>query len=65
MSRLEYLRDQEARARRLAGAVTDEVTIERFLEFAAACRQQITAMSEGAPDTGVVATGAGMLRSAG
>lgn len=45
MSRLEYLRDQEARARRLAGAITDATTIERFLEFAASCREQIAAMS--------------------
>jgi len=64
MSRLEYLRDQEARARRLAGAITDVTTIERFLELAAACRQQIAALSPGAPASGVVAIDAGMLRSA-
>jgi len=45
MDQLEHLRDQEARARRLAGAITDVTTIERFLEFAANCREQIAAMS--------------------
>jgi hypothetical protein len=55
MSRLEYLRDQEARARRLAGAITDVTTIERFLEFAASCREQIAAMSQVAPPTGFAA----------
>ncbi len=45
MNQLEHLRDQEARARRLAGTVTDVTTIERFLEFAAGCREQIAAMS--------------------
>ena len=45
MNQLEHLRAQEARARRLAGAITDVTTIERFLEFAANCREQIAAMS--------------------
>jgi hypothetical protein len=45
MSSIEHLREQEARARRLAGTITDATTIERFLEFAASCREQIAAMS--------------------
>jgi hypothetical protein len=53
MSKLEYLREQEARARRLAGTITDATTIERFLEFAAACRQQIAEMSQAAEITGL------------
>jgi hypothetical protein len=52
MSRLDYLREQEARARRLAGAITDVTTIERFLEFAAVCRRQIAVISRAAPITG-------------
>jgi hypothetical protein len=49
MSQLEHLRDQEARASRLAGAITDVTTIERFLEFAARCREQVAAMSPVTP----------------
>lgn len=41
MTRLQYLGDQAARAERIARAITDTLTIERLLSFAADCRRQI------------------------
>ena len=37
MTRMDYLRDQAARAERLAYAVTDLLTLQRLASFAADC----------------------------
>jgi hypothetical protein len=47
MTELEYLRDQAARADRLAKAVVDTLTVERLQAFADECRQRIAALSNG------------------
>ena len=41
MSRLSYLREQAARAERLASSVTDALTVERLRAFAAECQREI------------------------
>lgn len=45
MSRIEYLKDQVARAERLARAVMDTVTVERLKAFAAECRAELNALT--------------------
>jgi hypothetical protein len=47
MTELEYLRDQAARAERLAKAVVDALTVERLEAFAAECKQRIEVLSNG------------------
>jgi hypothetical protein len=47
MSEVEYLRDQAARADRLAKAIVDALTVERLQAFAAECRQRIEVLSRG------------------
>jgi len=44
MSKIEYLRQQAARAERLAKDVTDRLTVERLQSFAAECRKQVKAL---------------------
>ncbi|MES2194906.1 MAG: hypothetical protein V4517_10845 [Pseudomonadota bacterium] len=46
MSKIEYLRQQAARAERLAGDVLDKLTVERLQSFAAECRKQAKAIDE-------------------
>jgi hypothetical protein len=46
MTRLQYLGDQAARAERIAQAITDKLTVERLLSFAADCRRQIEALND-------------------
>jgi hypothetical protein len=41
MTRLQYLGDQATKAERIARTITDALTIERLLSFAAECRRQI------------------------
>jgi hypothetical protein len=45
MSRLSYLREQAARAERLASSVDDALTIERLRAFAADCQREIERLS--------------------
>jgi hypothetical protein len=47
MTELEYLRDQAARAERLAKGVVDTLTVERLHAYATECRQKIEALSNG------------------
>jgi hypothetical protein len=49
MTRLQYLGDQAARAERLARTITDTLTIERLLSFAADCRHQIDRLDNAQP----------------
>ena len=46
MSKIEYLRQQAARAERLAADVLDKLTAERLQSFAAECRKQMKALDE-------------------
>ena len=46
MTRMDYLRDQEARAERLAYAVTDVLTLQRLASFAADCRREMWSIAE-------------------
>ena len=41
MTRIEYLREQLARAERLARAILDQQTAERLQAFAAECREEL------------------------
>jgi hypothetical protein len=41
MSKIEYLREQAARAERLAKTVIDALTAQRLQSFAAECRREI------------------------
>jgi hypothetical protein len=41
MARIEYLKEQIARAERLAKAILDQETAERLLAFAAECRVEL------------------------
>ena len=41
MSRIDYLREQIARAERLAKAILDQQTAERLQAFAAECRAEL------------------------
>ena len=49
MTRVQELREQVARAERLANSMLDPATIERLLTFAADCRKQLGVLSE--PET--------------
>jgi hypothetical protein len=49
MTRLQQLQEQAARAERLAASVTDVLTIERLLSFAADCRREIAIISARRP----------------
>ncbi len=49
MTRLQYLKDQAARAERIARSITDTLTIERLLSFAADCRHQVDALDAAQP----------------
>jgi hypothetical protein len=46
MTRMDYLRDQAARAERLAYAVTDVLTVQRLASFAADCRREMWSIVE-------------------
>jgi hypothetical protein len=46
MNKIEYLRQQAARAERLAKNIMDKLTAERLQSFAAECRTQIKTLSE-------------------
>jgi hypothetical protein len=46
LTKEQELRDQAARAERLASSILDTVTVERLLAFAADCRKQIGVLSE-------------------
>jgi hypothetical protein len=45
MNEIEHLRDQAARAERLAKAIVDSLTVEKLQAFAAECRDRIEALS--------------------
>jgi hypothetical protein len=45
MDEIEHLRDQAARAERLAKAIVDALTVERLEAFAVECRGRIEALS--------------------
>ena len=45
MDEIEHLRDQAARAERLAKAIVDALTVERLEAFAVECRDRIEALS--------------------
>jgi len=46
MSKIKYLKEQAARAERLAKTVMDALTVQRLQSFAADCRQQIKTQAE-------------------
>jgi hypothetical protein len=46
MSKIEYLREQAARAERLAKIVMDTLTAQRLQSFAAECRREIKTQAE-------------------
>ena len=46
MTRMDYLRNQAARAERLAYAVTDVLTVQRLASFAADCRREMRSIAE-------------------
>jgi hypothetical protein len=45
MSRADYLKDQAARAERLARSLLDELTVSRLTKFAADCRAELAAIT--------------------
>ena len=45
MARIDYLREQLARAERLAKAILDQQTSERLQAFAAECRSELQVRS--------------------
>lgn len=45
MARIDYLREQIARAERLAKAILDQQTAERLQAFAAECRAEMQALA--------------------
>ena len=45
MARIDYLREQIARAERLAKAILDQQTSERLQAFAAECRVELQALT--------------------
>jgi hypothetical protein len=45
MARIEYLREQLARAERLAKAILDRQTAERLQTFAAGCRAELQVLT--------------------
>jgi hypothetical protein len=46
MSRIQYLKEQAARAERLARSMLDTVTVERLQAFAAECRSEAKILEE-------------------
>ena len=46
MARIEYLKDQLARAERLAKAILDQQTTQRLQAFAAECRTELQVLSQ-------------------
>lgn len=46
MSKIQYLREQAARAERLARSVLDTVTVGRLQAFAAECRSKAKSLEE-------------------
>jgi hypothetical protein len=46
MSKIEYLREQAARAERLAKTVMDALTAQRLQSFAAECRREIKTQAQ-------------------
>ena len=46
MTKMQELKEQAARAERLANSILDRVTVERLQAFAADCRKQLGVMSE-------------------
>jgi len=46
MTKMQELKEQAARAERLAKSMLDRVTVERLLTFAADCRKQLGVLSE-------------------
>jgi hypothetical protein len=46
MTKVQELREQAARAERLANSILDTVTVDRLLAFAADCRKQLGVLSE-------------------
>ncbi|MBI5260364.1 MAG: hypothetical protein HY852_00930 [Bradyrhizobium sp.] len=51
MTRIQHLEEQAARAERLAARITDALTIEKLLSFAADRRREVNAISAGAAMT--------------
>ena len=49
MDRAAYLKDQVSRAERLARSVTDKLTTERLMAFAADCRTELKALLSSEP----------------
>jgi len=45
MARIDYLKEQVARAERLAKAILDRQTAERLQAFAAECRAELQALT--------------------
>jgi len=45
MARIDELKEQIARAERLAKAILDQDTVERLLAFAAECRAELMVLS--------------------
>ncbi|WP_441236816.1 hypothetical protein [Bradyrhizobium sp. 930_D9_N1_4] len=45
MARIDYLREQAARAERLAKTILDRETVERLQTFAAECRAELTVLT--------------------
>lgn len=45
MARVEYLKDQLARAERLAKAILDQQTVERLQAFATECRAELRVLT--------------------
>jgi hypothetical protein len=45
MARIDYLKEQIARAERLAKAILDQQTAERLQAFAAECRAELQVLS--------------------
>jgi hypothetical protein len=48
MARIDYLREQVARAERLAKTILDPETVERLQAYAAQCRAELLALTLGA-----------------
>ncbi|MFT4121998.1 hypothetical protein [Bradyrhizobium sp.] len=45
MARIDYLKEQVARAERLAKTILDQDTVERLQAFAAECRAELMVLS--------------------
>ncbi|QPF94452.1 hypothetical protein [Bradyrhizobium commune] len=45
MTRIDYLKDQLARAERLAKAILDRQTVERLQAYAAECRTELQVLT--------------------